>query len=167
MQSDRWDSMKQSVSRWLTSIEWVLLVVGALMIAISIIPFSDMYDFSRAVREAKKDNIYYDGPKETQTYFNRSLRVEGVIYDGSELTVMVRGCRFGPHEKLPQHAYLKTINGEEIGWSGSGSSSTVFCARGFFNYENVPTEISQVEFTNEAFGESFSFILDLSKEAEQ
>lgn len=159
--------MKLRLREWMAVFEWLLLFACALMIAIMVIPLSDMYDFSRTVREAKKDNIYIHGPKETQIYFGRTLKIEGVIYDGSELNVLMRGCRFGPHGKLPQRAYLKTIDGKEIGWSGSGSSSTVFCSRGYFNFEDVPSGLSQVEFTNEAYGESFSFVLDLEREDSQ
>lgn len=155
--------MKTKLSSWFKAIEVVLLVVGALMILMMVMPFSDMHNFGSMVREAKKENIYYDGPKETQVYFGNKLKVEGVIYDDEELLVMVKGCRFGPYGKLPQRGYIKTMEGEEIGWSGAGSSSTVFCSSGYFAYENVPAGLTQVEFTNEAYGESFSFVLDLER----
>lgn len=156
--------MKRTIGTWFAVAEWLLLIACGLMVAIMVIPYSDMYDFNRSIKEGKKDNIYYAGPEETQTYFGRALEVEGVFYDGSELTVLMRGCRFGPHSKLPVRGYLKTMDGKEIGWSGSGSSSTIFCARGYFSYEDVPSGLSQVVFTNEAYGESFSFILDLERE---
>ena len=132
--------MKKKVKGWLTAIEWLLLVSGMLMIAPMVNPFSDMYDFYSTVREAKKDNIYFEGPNETQTYFGRSLKVKGVIYDGSELTVLVRGCRFGPTGKLPMHGNLRMMDGREIRWSSSGSGSTIFCARGFYSFDNVPAD---------------------------
>jgi len=159
--------MKRTLKGWLVVIEWLILIVMSLMIAMMVIPYSDMYDFGKIVRDAKEDHIYFEGIEEKQEYFGRSLEVEGIIYDKSELSVLVKACHFGQHGKLPMHAYLRTVEGEEIGMSGSGSTSTIFCAKGYFTYEDVPIGLKQVEFTNEAYGQSFSFILDLNKEGDE
>lgn len=159
------ESMKIIASNILRVIEWLLIVAGVVIVVPMIIPYSDMYSFNRDLREAKAEGIFYKGPEEKQTFFESKLTIKGVIYDGEDLNVYVRGCRFSSGSKLPQQAIVHLPNGETLGPRSWGGTSNLFCDTGVYLYEDVPSELIQITFGQESYGESFSFVIPLEKEA--
>ncbi|WP_020618488.1 hypothetical protein [Paenibacillus daejeonensis] len=129
-----------------------------------IIPYSDMYSFNRDFREAKSAGIYYEGPREKQTFFESKLTIKGVIYDGENLNVYVRGCRLGSGSKLPQQAVVHLPSGETLGPRSWGGTMNLFCGTGVYSYEDVPAGLSQITFGQESYDEAFSFEIPLGKE---
>ncbi|MCI3920893.1 hypothetical protein MO973_11675 [Paenibacillus sp. TRM 82003] len=148
--------------KWLLSIEWALLIGLGMLIVPTTLSFENPLRPHPAVQEAKRNGTFYPGSEEKQTYFGKRIEMEGFIYDGGdELTVLLKGCRFGPHGKLPTRAYLRLDDGRTIAPTGGGSSAGSVCMTGSFTYRNVPP--GRVEMRNEAYGESFAFVLQLGK----
>ena len=159
-----WNYMKRNVSNLFRVIEWLLIVGGAFLLSSMIIPFSDMYSFNRDFREARAAGIFYEGSGEKQTFFESKLTIKGVIYDGEDLNVYVRGCRLGSGSKLPQQAIVHLPNGETLGPRSWGGTMNLFCGTGVYSYEDVPSELSQITFGQESYDESFSFVIPLRQE---
>ncbi len=143
-------------------IEWGLLILLTLFSILIVLPFSDMFDFNKTIAHAKETGIYYEVKQPSQTYFNQEIEIEGIIYDGHNLVVMMKSKNFIGPNQLPNWVKVTTDQGELLRPGSGGSSNNLLRSRGYVEYKNVPSDIKQITIHKNAFGESFSFKVDLS-----
>lgn len=149
--------------RILRSIEWTLLILlGIHFLMMYFAPILNSSSFNDDIREAKKQGSYFEGSPETQTYYGKKLRVNGVIYgaDG-DLRVIMTGTGMLPN-KLPNRVQVQTDSGAMLDQRGSSSSNNALRSEGDYLFSSVPQGIRSVRIFNEAYGESFSFTIPLS-----
>ncbi|CAM4499982.1 hypothetical protein FHS16_005597 [Paenibacillus endophyticus] len=145
--------MRKSLRR----IEWTLLVIIGGIALMFVIPSLDLFDRDQAVSEAKKAGHYYKVNADTQTYFGKKLRVDGVIYDEDKLVVYLSSKDLFVVPSLPNSIQVKTDSGLVLDYNSSSGSMRLFKARGDFIFDPVPEDMKSITVFNEAYGHSFSF----------
>lgn len=144
-------------------IEWTLLVaMGGFALQFLLAPL-DWFERDPVKEEAKEKGYYYKVDSETQTYFDKKIRVDGVIYGNGELIVYMKGKGISIYEKIPFRVQVTTDTNETFTSSGGGSSSGVFTTNGYYRFRDVPQGIKEITIHQEAFNESFSFQVSLDK----
>ncbi len=145
-------------------IEWMLLsVLIVQVIMVTLVPLANLNRLSDDVRKAKKQGSFFEGSPEIQTYFGKKIRLNGVLYDGDgELSVYMTGTGKTP-SKLPNRVQVQTDSGFLLDQRGSSSSNHSFRSDGDYLFSNVPQGIRSVRIFNEAYGESFSFTIPLTR----
>ncbi|MGO4547188.1 hypothetical protein AB4Z29_20610 [Paenibacillus sp. 2TAB23] len=145
--------MRKSLRR----IEWTLLIIIGGIALMFVIPGLDLFDRDQAVSEAKKTGHYYKVDADTQTYFGKKVRVDGVIYDEDKLVVYLSSKNLFVVPSLPNNIQIKTDSGLVLDYKSSSGSMRLFKSRGDFIFDPVPEDMKAITVFNEAYGQSFSF----------
>lgn len=141
--------------------EWTLLILFIGFAVLISSPFSDMFSFGKDIRHAKREGIYFDANTHFQTYFGKSVRLDGVVYDQKEIHVYMTGKHLGPYGKLPNKILVTSDTGATFESWGGGSTTNAFRSRGYYQFKELPPGIKSINIHNEAYGESFSFNISL------
>ncbi|RKN60051.1 hypothetical protein [Paenibacillus ginsengarvi] len=153
--------MRKKILTILRFSEWTLLILFTGFGVLISLPFSDTFNFEKDIRQAKREGVYFDADTHFQTYFNISVRLDGVVYDQKEILVYMTGKQLGPYAKLPNKILVTTDTGATFESMGGGSTTNAFRSRGYFHLKVVPPGIKSITVHNEAFSESFSFNIAL------
>ncbi|GAA4862039.1 hypothetical protein GCM10023310_46790 [Paenibacillus vulneris] len=147
----------------LRMLEWILVISLLLQIMmLAVRPYISMNSYQKEIREAKRLGSFYEGGSETQLYFGKKLRVNGVIYGGQgELSVYMTGTGKNPN-KLPNRVLAETDSGIPLTQRGYSSTNTAFRSEGNYLFSDVPQGVHSVRIFSEAYGESFSFMIPLT-----
>ncbi len=140
---------------WLS--EWILLILLTGYAVLISIPFSDMFNFDKDIRLAKREGFYFDADTQFQTYFNMSVRLDGVVYDQKEMLVYMTGKHSGPYGKLPNRIQVTSDTGDTFESMSGGRTTNVLGSRGYYHFKEIPPGIEWINVHYEAYGESFSF----------
>jgi hypothetical protein len=141
--------------------EWTLLILFTGFAVLISLPFSDMFNFDNDIRQSKREGVYFDADTKFQTYFDKSVRLDGVVYDQKEILVFMTGKQLGPYGKLPNRILITTDTGDTFESMGGGNTTNSFRSRGYFHFKEVPPGIKSITVHNETFSESFSFNIAL------
>ncbi|USG64047.1 hypothetical protein NDK47_18030 [Brevibacillus ruminantium] len=152
------------LKRFFIFLEWVLVIfLGGQALLYILLSVSVLFSHSDEIRQAKKDGTYYSAPAVTQSYFNRTLTVDGVAYDGKELRIYMTGRHFGSGSILPSDFRVTTDTGEEFSIHGGHVSSSAYFAKGMYHMESVPANLHSIRVHQEQYGEAFSFTIPLGE----
>ncbi|WP_102347388.1 hypothetical protein [Bacillus sp. Marseille-P3661] len=148
-------------------IESGIVILLALVTISIIIPFSDMFNFRDMIQEAKTREIFYEFDLPKQEYFNRTLEIDGLIYDpNSNEAYIFMTSRNLYNNSLPNWPTLTVITSnnieKEIMTAGGGGSSNALRTRGYYHFSDLPQNIEEMVLSKEQYGQSFSFSFDLS-----
>ena len=144
-------------------IEWNLLIVLTGFALLITLPFLDIFSVDKDLRQAKREGVYYDADTRFQPYYDITVRVDGVVYDQQEMRVYMtgRGKQWGPYNKLPNRILVTTDTGDTYESMGSGRTTNIFRASGFYQFSKMPPGIKSITVHYEAYDESFSFDIPL------
>jgi hypothetical protein len=142
-------------------VEWMLLIAIGGMALIMVLPVSGLFDRDTELSAAKKKGYYYEVNADKQTYFNKKVSVDGVVYGEGELVVYMTAKGLFTIPNLPQHIQVKTDSGEVFDHRGSSASSNIYQSSGQFTFKNVPPGIKSITVFKEAYGQSLSFHISL------
>lgn len=152
--------------RLFTVIEYGLIIIFGFFTIMMIMPFSDMYNFSEMVHDAKKAGTYIEVEQKPQIYFERALDVDGLIYDKhANEAVILMTSRNLFYNSLPNWPTLtiKTKDGKiQTQTSGGGGSSNTLRTQGYYHFEKLPKDIEEITLSKESYGEAFAFKFPLS-----
>lgn len=141
----------------LRNIEWLLLVVVGGYALLFLLPSFDLFDVDPQLNEAKKQGYYYEVNAGNQTFFNKKVTVNGVIYGEGKLIVYMTSKGLLSLPKLPNNIQVITDSNEVLEYQSSGASSSILKSSGYFTFEQVPDGFKNITIFREAYGESFSF----------
>ncbi|MGO4348059.1 hypothetical protein AB4Z45_21440 [Paenibacillus sp. MCAF9] len=147
----------------LRRVEWVLLIVIGGFSLLFALPSIDLFDHDAELSEAKKKGFYYKVDADKQTYFNKEISIDGVVYGEGKLVVYLSSKRFFSVPQLPNTIQIKTDADEVLQYQSSGASMRLYRSKGQFTFINVPPNLKSVTVFNEAYGESFSFYIPLEE----
>lgn len=153
--------MRKKAITFLRFSEWTLLILFIGFAVLISLPFSDMFNFNKDIRQAKREGVYFDADTHFQTYFDKSVRLDGVVYNQKEIIVYMTGKQLGPYGKLPNRILVTTDTGATFESMGGGNTTNTFRSRGYFHLKEVPPGIKSITVHNEAYSESFSFNIAL------
>jgi hypothetical protein len=145
----------------LRRMEWVLLIViGGLALLLGF-PSIDLFGHHAELSEAKKKGIYYKVEADKQTYFNKEVNIDGVVYGEGKLVVYMSSQELLSVPLLPNSIQIKTDSNEVFENNSSAKHMRLYRSYGEFTFSNVPPDMKSVTVFNEAYGESFSFPISL------
>lgn len=153
--------MRKKAIAFLRFSEWTLLILFIGFAVLISQPFSDMFNIDKDIRQAKREGVYFDADTHFQTYFDKSVRLDGVVYDQKEILVYMTGKQLGPYGKFPNKILVTTDTGATFESMGGGNTTNAFRSRGYFHFKEVPPGIKWITVLNEAYSESFSFNIAL------
>jgi len=151
------------MGKTLRKVEWVLLAfIGGVALLIAL-PSIDLFDHDAELSEAKKKGIYYKADVDKQTYFNKIVNIDGVVYGEGKLVVYLSATGLFREIQLPNSMQLKTDLNEVLDYSSSARHTRLYRSHGEFTFNNVPPNMKSVTVFKEAYGESFSFPISLER----
>ncbi|MCU6707888.1 hypothetical protein M6D81_04110 [Paenibacillus sp. J5C_2022] len=158
--------MRERVHRGAAFLEWLILFGLVSFFLLQVLsPFIGSSSSKSHLREAKKEGSYYAADAAYQSYFNMSIRVDGIIYDDEDwMSVYTTGKQFGPYSKLPQRIIITTDDGGAYNSTSSFTKMGLFSAKATYTFQELPQDVKSVTVHHEAYGESFSFQVPFEKE---
>ncbi|WP_169087834.1 hypothetical protein [Paenibacillus sp. PL91] len=145
----------------LVAVEWLLLIVVGGLALLLVLPIFDLFDRDEELSAAKKKGHYYEVKADKQTYFNKKISLDGVVYGDGKLIIYMTSKGLFRYHNLPNNIQVKTDTNEVLDYQSSGSSNNIYKSSGAFNFNDVPAGIKSITVFKEAYGESFSFQVSL------